>query len=537
MKAKFQKYSWRVWAVIAAAVVVQLILFNYKDLLHVDEIFSFGLANGNNGPYMRYSIDDFRNHLFVQDDFKEYLLLQHSTFADMWQHLKLDNHMPMYFVMLRLFSLPFASEFSLLPGIFLNVLLLCVFLFGAYRLFLILFKDEDIALGGLLLTAFCLPVLSMAVFIRMYLLWMVFCIYLTHAVVVYLDNEKVEKKNLLAITVFSLLQILTHFYGFIFGFVLTAGASVVLLLKKEYRKIFILAGFMLLSVLLSGLIFPAMIGIGLHGERGAQFFMKLSDYVAFFTKVFGEQIPFFTQVFFGNWVVTVVSFALFIITVCFGLKKKVMSGDEKHQLLFFSLIFIGYGCVSSLFQPNMGVWQVRYFAPIFVIAIGLFMYMLVIWQRLLRLYKICFLATFYLIAACCGVYSSQVDNAFWVKKDYQYKRMDNAVYGGNILWGLSREWMQVWTLHSFMEQLINVHRVWLITDVYDDTFVSFTNKLKEEHQYAYLVLPKTQENFPEGAVSWIKDMTNQEAFYLFTLKNDLASGAVFEASVFLVAPY
>ena len=103
----FKKYPWRLWAIIVAAVIVQLILFSYKELLHVDEIFSFGTANGDNGVFLRYSADEIDDKIFNKNDFRNYLLLQHSTFADMWHNLRLDTHMPIYFVLLRLFSLPF----------------------------------------------------------------------------------------------------------------------------------------------------------------------------------------------------------------------------------------------------------------------------------------------------------------------------------------------------------------------------------------------------------------------------------------------
>ena len=536
----FKKYPWRLWAIIVAAVIVQLILFSYKELLHVDEIFSFGTANGDNGVFLRYSAEEIDDKIFNKNDFRNYLLLQHSTFADMWHNLRLDTHMPIYFVLLRLFSLPFAPEFTLLPAVLLNVLIFIGFLFGGYRLFLTLFKDEDIALAGLMLCAFCSAVLSLSVFMRMYLLWMMFAVYLTDYIIKYINNAS-GKKFLTAVLVFSVLQILTHFYGLVFGFVLTAVSGFILLCKRQYKKMFIFATVMIISVTVSWLIFPAMIDIGIHGERGTQLSGHLENLYQNFVGVFTGQMPLFIKSIFNHYLIALLCFALFGTITFLAARKMLLSADEAYQVLWLLLIFIGYGVLSALLQPHMGVWQIRYFAVIIVIGIGLMIYMMLFLGRLLKLKMSSIRVFLYVIAFFSALYTSQIENAFWAKDrevyfSNNYKKLENIAKNADIWWGLGGGWTPVWMMHIFMDKLLDTREVFVLSDVDNPNFVHYAQKERQEGKYAYYLLPYTQDIQPEGAIAWIKEKTGRKSYYLFTIK-DRKYESFLSTAVFLVAPY
>ena len=536
----FKKYPWRLWLIITAAIIVQLILFSYKELLHVDELFSFGTANGDNGVFLRYSAEEIDDRIFNQNDFKNYLLLQHSTFADMWHNLRLDTHMPMYFVLLRLFSLPFAPTFTLLPAILLNVLIFIGFLFGVYRLFLTLFKNENFALAGLMICAFCSAVLSLSVFMRMYLLWMMFAVYLTDYAIKYINNG-LEKKLLAPIFIFSVLQILTHFYGLVFGLILTAASCLILLCKKQYKNMFLFATVMLASVMISWLIFPAMIDIGIHGERGAQLNGHLINLYHNFADVFVTQMPLFIKSLFGHYLVALLCFTLFSLITVLAIQRMLLSADEAYQVLWLLFVFIGYGVLSALLQPHMGVWQIRYFAVIIVIGIALIMYMMVFLGRLLKLSipSICILL--YVISLFSALYASQSENAFWAKKrevylSNDYQKLENIAKDADIWWGLGGGWVPVWMMHIFMDKLLHTREVFVLSDIDNPEFVQYAEHEKQEGRYAYYLLPYTQSAQPEGAIAWIKEKTGRKSYYLFTIK-DRKYESFLSTAVFLVAPY
>lgn len=541
LKKFFDKYPWQLWLIIGVAVIVQLILFRYKELLHVDEIFSFGTANGDNGVFMRYAAEEYDNQFFTKEDFKNYLLLQHSTFADMWHNLRLDTHMPIYFVLLRLLSLPFAPEFSLLPAMILNVLVFILFLFGVYRLFVTLFQKKEIALAGVMFVAFLLPVLSLAVFLRMYILWMAFSVYLVDYMIKYLLYDKWRAKELVGVGIFSFLQILTHFYGLIFGGVLTAVGCLLFLLMKRYKQTFALAMVMLISVLCAWLVFPAMIDIGLNGERGVQFMARLPELLFAFGAVLKFQMPLFIKTMFGNYVIAAICFVLFSVIIFFGNKKNVLSISERIYVAFFCLVFIAYGVLSALFQPLMEWWQIRYFAPIIVIEVILGVYALIVCGRLFDIKQFVLVFVLYLLAFASAVCSARVENPFWAKKDevYQahgYQRFENIFNDAHIWWGLGGGWSPVWMMHIVANKLMNSEQVFVFSDLNDPKFFEYAKNEQQAGQYAYYFLPYTQEQSPEGAVAWIKAHTGRESYYMFTIKDDKYHSFL-SASVFLVAPY
>ena len=539
-KIFFKQYPWRLWAIIFVAVVVQLILFSYKELLHVDELFSFGTANGDNGVFLRYSAEEYDNQIFRQEDFRNYLLLQHTTFADMWGNLGLDTHMPLYFVFLRLFSLPFAPEFTILPAILLNVLIFIGFLFGIYRLFLTLFKDEEIALGGLMLCAFSCAVLSLSVFMRMYLLWMMFGVYLTDYTIKCL-NLGLKKKVLTGVFVFSVLQILTHFYGLIFGFVITTVTCFIFLLGRQYKRMLIFAMVMAASAGVSYLVFPAMIDIGIHGQRGIQMVWRLEELYKTFASVFVAQMPLFIKAMFGHYVIAGICFILFFGTIYVVIRRSFLSPTEARQILWLMMVFIFYGVLSALFQPRMGVWQIRYFAVIIVIGISLIIYMVLFWGRLFKLKFLSVYVILYVLSIFSAIYSAQTENAFWAKGKEVYwndnfKKLEKISKNADIWWGLGGGWAPVWMMHIVMDKLIGAREVFVLSDIKNPEFVRYAEQERNEGRYAYYLLPYTQEQSPEGAISWIKETTGRHSYFLFTVK-DQRYESFLSTAVFLVAPY
>lgn len=541
VKKIFNHSPWQVWAIIFVAVIVQLILFSYKELLHVDEIFSFGTANGDNGVFMRYSSEEYDNQFFYSHDFKNYLLLQNSSFADMWHRLRLDTHMPLYFVLLRLFSLPFAPEFSLVPAMLLNILSFVVFLFGVYRLLMTLFDSQRLAVVGLLIIAFMLPVLSLAVFFRMYMLWMSCCVYLLDYICRYVRYTENRQSDLVGIGVFCFLQIFTHFYGLFFGFVLTFGGCLLFFATKRYKQMFLLAGVMLISVLCAVAIFPEMIEIGLHGERGVQFRARLPEFVSSFGTILKFQMPLFIQTLFGHSFVAAFCFIVFCVVVFLAIKKNLLSLDERFHLALLCLSFVLYGFLSALFQPFMGGWQIRYFAPIIVIEAILGIYMVMILCRYFKLKPYVFYLFLYFAAFVSAVYSATCENQFWAKKNevyprYVYQRFENLFNKAHIWWGLGGGWSPVWMMHIVADKFMNAEQVFVLSDLNDPKFFQYAKKEQQEGKYAYYFLPYTQEQMPAGAVAWIKEKTGRNSYYLFTFR-DKKYESFLAASVFLVAPY
>ena len=84
---------------------------------------------------------------------------------------------------------------------------------------------------------------------------------------------------------------------------------------------------------------------------------------------------------------------------------------------------------------------------------------------------------------------------------------------------------------------MTANEIWTLVDYDSKEFKNFSDQEIKKKRYAYLLMPKTQEQQPQGAIEWIKKTTGRQSYYLFTMKYDNLAAMVFEASVFLVCPY
>lgn len=542
MKRASKLYFWRMVLLIGVAVFVLLYLFLLKKIFHIDELFSYGLANGANGVYLYHTPDEIDNKLLSGDFFHKYLIqTEDSSFSKMWQNLAGDNHMPFYFVLLRTAcSLFGAAEFSIIPGIMVNVLVLIFSIIGFYKLSFLVFKDRETAYGLCILFSFLKPVISLEIYIRMYLLLLGVSIWFILAMVRFLVCREQEKKSfrtLWGILFFGVLLILTHYYSFIFCVVSLGAACVVLGYEKRYKDIFCLSGVILLSVGISYLIYPAMIKVGLYGERGAQSFSLIERFLSSPLEVLEKQLPLFIDTIFGG----VTGFALSVMLWCglffLSLKKKLTPDNDKILAGFLFLLFIGYGGFSSLIMPVMQSYQIRYFAPIIPVGVLLVGYAVIWFLRLMKQgARVIYLVLYVLGGLNGAVVALNKDNPFYLRGTRFSYRLEKIIKGADIWWGMGGGWTHAWVVHNFIDKLALADKVWMLADYDNKEFPYFAKNEAKKGIYAYLLLPKQQEIQPEGAVEWVKQTTGRRAYYLFTVKSHKVAAMAFEAAVFLVCP-
>jgi len=532
------KYPWLLWLIITAAIAVQLILFYYKDLMHIDEIFSYGTANGEFGKKFFYrGKEGADNFLLTKDDFISYLVPLKSSYKSLYSHLSYSVHMPLYFILLHTTSLFFVPNFSLISGVIINVFVLFFMILGMYKILTLIFKDEWISLCGLILFAFFEPVLSMEVYIRMYLLWMMFSIWYIYYMVRILNN-KYNHKDLLMASLFCFLQMYTHFYGLIFGFVATTTACAILLFQKQYKKMLNLGIYMLLAVALIYALFPQIIEIGTQSDRGIEFTNRLKDIAEETQRILQNTMYIIIDTIQGQYILFGIIFVGLITgyAICFY-KRKICKQDQTI-ILFIIWLFLGYGILCALIQPQMVGVQVRYFTPIVPLSIILIITVLFIWGKIFNLstYKIaCIILT---IAAINGIYTATYqENPYYMRADQQQAKFINLIKNKEVWWGLvlGRNQASLEILFG-IDKLLNAEKVWFLADGYHPNFIEFATREKEKKKYAYLLLPKSQEQYLEGAIDWVKETTGRKAYYLFTMRNDIYT-TTFSGSVFLVAPY
>lgn len=128
------------------------------------------------------------------------------------------------------------------------------------------------------------------------------------------------------------------------------------------------------------------------------------------------------------------------------------------------------------------------------------------------------------------------ESPFYMRGTKESRKLVNLINGADIWWGFGGGHYG-WMLHMYVDKLAKTNKVWILTDYNNDDFKRFSDDEVKENKYAYLLMPKQQEQSPEGAVEWVKSTTGRQAYYLFTVKIDNSAAMVMETSVFLVCPF
>ena len=536
IKNFFHKYPWQLWMIIVAAVIVQLILFKYKEVFHVDELATLGLAFGDKEVLLFHHPNDFDNHVFAGKDLFHTFMSVEDRYSRLWQNLPLDHHMPLYFILLNIFGTEFYTHFTILPVILVNVLSLIGLLLGFYLLAMRLFGKQEIALIGLLFLSFTPAVLSMEVFIRMYLLWMTLSVWGILYCVEFLQLK--NKKSLIYVFIFVLAQILTHYYGIIFAFVLAMAGGLILLWNREYKLLVYFAGVMLGTVIAAVLIYPAMLKVGYDSERGTEFWDNVKLLFLNPKAVVETKLPYLWNSVFGGLYALLIELCFCIGGFLRALKKGVMSSKEAQVILFLIITIVGFGFMAAWVQPDMESYQVRYFTPIVPMVVLSGVYFFVLWGRLLHLNQKVTILLLWLTAAGCGLYAgTDVDNPFYFRGTRETQKLDKILNGADVWWAMGGGWQHTYYIHNFADKVDRIDYLWSLVDFDNQRFLRFSNEEAKAGRYAYLLFPPQQSQSPEWVINWVKRTTGRRAFYLFTIPFSLEYPISSSAAVFLVAPY
>lgn len=204
--------------------LLQSLLFVFwgqqKSYLHMDEAYSFGLANydkveiqANEDFYdLWHSGDYYEDYLSLQDDEK-------TDFRPVYENQKNDVHPPLYYLLLRIAMFWDGGHFTKWPGLIINIVL---YLFITIFMYLIgkrLFRGQPYAAGKALVAAFLSAItvssITNVLYIRMYVLST-----LNIVMTVYLHLRLTEDEEntglMVLIGIVALLGSLTHYYYLFF---------------------------------------------------------------------------------------------------------------------------------------------------------------------------------------------------------------------------------------------------------------------------------------------------------------------------------
>lgn len=247
-----------------------------KQEWHVDEIYSYGLANNVGSIEMefeqgvRYEPAElpYYNYLCAQTG-------QRLEYENVWNNQAADVHPPLYYMLLHTICSFFADRFLIWNAGIINVLFALLTL-HYIRKMVMLFTEKRWVRDIASIVFCCLPGIWYTVaFLRMYCMAMFFVTWFSYLLIS--DSFGKTKRSYFLIAIATILGALTHYYCIVYVVFASAAYGIWKLCKKEYKDLLYYCVAMFLSGGISVLVFPSMIAHMFSGYRGEQSIDNLVD--------------------------------------------------------------------------------------------------------------------------------------------------------------------------------------------------------------------------------------------------------------------
>ncbi len=380
MQSDVIKKNLVLFLLILASVVTMIHYGSRKEGYHVDELYSFGLANSEYLPFMHFGVsgydvkdwmmeygageslgDLFRNlakdfqilkdcdfqwrdsaiyrdYVIAQanssdtltttwvpgQDYVDYLTVSdHNTFnyASVYYNQRGDVHPPLFYIFLHTTCSIFQGEFSMWFGIVNNIIFLTLAMLVLYRMVRRSLGGEMTALAVVIAYGFSAGIMTTAVFLRMYALLTLAVLLCTDAHLALAEQDNVlDKKMVRRLMLTVLMGYMTHYYFVLFAMGLALVTGIRMVGRKQWKSLLAYAGTIAGSAAIGLVIWPFSVKHVFGGYRGQQALLSLTGGFSFqLVQLYGRYI--FYGVFGGHaWILF--EAAALIILGCILLKVR-----------------------------------------------------------------------------------------------------------------------------------------------------------------------------------------------------------------------
>ena len=364
-----------VWYLLFAALMI--IVISLKSNYYIDEIYSYGLANGvNDGIDMEIKYGC--KYEPGESVYYDYMRVQNGerfAYKNVWKNQKNDVHPPLYYAVLHTICSFFPNTFSRWYAGIINIVCALSVLFVLRKLISQLTDEgyirEILSFTFIMLTG----VLHQAANFRMYLMGMLFVTLLTFLFVRQVGRRQ-ELSFYFAVGVTAVCGALTHYYVTLYIVFVSVVYGICLLAEKRFREIIWYTITMSCAAAVSLLVFPSMIEHMFFGYRGAEAVENLAKNSQYAENLKGF-FDFLDQQMFGKilgillavlLVLSLLRFAgrFFQISTLPG-EEKLVFGFQKYEIMRYSIVlvpcFFYYIVVSKI---TFAVAD-RYISPIYAV--------------------------------------------------------------------------------------------------------------------------------------------------------------------------
>lgn len=285
------------------AVTMLVFLFSMKADYHNDEYTSFVIANNAEGSMTI----DFVENTFYADVDEPYLsgMAVHPDHRFDWamtlHNDSQDTLPPLYYLLLNLVFSFFPGRFSIWFAAVLNIALYVFCIIAECRLAIRMGLDDCLAL--VCATAFSLlpGILEIGIFIRMYLLAMLFSTCLLLSCLRLLTEDASAWTSIVPLTASLTGGALTHYYFLVLAFFICLTTGIILIARRQWSRAATLVCAAIIAAAISVLVFPPMLDQlfsgrlndqGLDNLAHSDFISRAHSYLQVIdARVFGGLLP------------------------------------------------------------------------------------------------------------------------------------------------------------------------------------------------------------------------------------------------------
>lgn len=339
--------------IIVLQVVARVYIGEKKEYFHMDEMYSYGLMN-----YNKLNIadnDDFYNNWHNKQYYKDYLEVNSDevwNLKPVYENQKNDVHPPLFYLLLRIASTFTVDNFTKWSGIWLNIIISIASTILTFLIVNKLCKNKYIALIASAFSTFTIIGLSATMYIRMYELANFNILLLVYTQLNLIEKVELKFKDCIPVIIALLLGGLTHYYFFIFAFVIYIMYAIKCIKEKKFKNLGIFTGAMVVAAIIFLLIFPFAINHVLFSYRGLSGGgeVKYTEKIKEFRKILKESMG-------GEYLknILIVSIILYIVNL---IRKRKF---EESKILWVLLPTIAYFLMVAKNAPYI---EIRYIIPI-----------------------------------------------------------------------------------------------------------------------------------------------------------------------------
>lgn len=396
MKELWRKVRKSKWFFLGLIIILQTVVYLAigagKNYIHMDEGYSYGLAN-----YDRVEIienEDFYDQWHDAAYYEDYLAVQEDELGDftpVYNNQRDDVHPPLYYFFLRI-AMELATRmggeghFSVWPGIVLNVIVMAV---TTVLVFLVAEKLLGTskcgiikALGLTLVAMLTVAAVDTVIYIRMYCMLAMMVALITYLHLRLLEGKERKWGLLVAIGVVALFGVLTQYYFLFYLVPMYLYMAVHYGREKKWRELGEYTGVLAGAAILSLIVWPHSLTHMFFGYRGQGVMDNLKDPSMLLEHLADFGVVLNNYVFHGIFVLLIVlAMGLMVRGLTNGKQLKIeqVRGQGYMMILVATVVYFLIAAVASPYQTLRYIMAIGEMS-VLLVGVGLIKLVEMFWQ-------------------------------------------------------------------------------------------------------------------------------------------------------------